>query len=266
VSLTPDKLSADDSWVIDLVDSATIEVRVSIEAKLESAGSDAYDSQCKWGGPSLLIPENVTATARALEALVITVVTSCRRTYLIFHLDSNKQHFFSTRALDALSRNSSKDLASTSTHCDCYERAVIIRNCIVDEYIWHLTTSRMDVTSMMSNDVADKSRWVTGSGMEVLAMHTNSCGRRCLCKQSPFVVLGTDQVALEPAKVRADDRKGSGSGSSASDMIKVLSGTDPELDVADAVTVKVSSVGEVAVTTKLLRVIIYPTPHHLARA
>ena len=59
-----------------------------------------------------LFQENVTAIARALEALSITAVT---------------------RALYALSRNSAKDLASTSTHCDCYERAVIIRNCIVDE-------------------------------------------------------------------------------------------------------------------------------------
>jgi len=59
-SLTPIKLSTDDSWVIDPVDSATIEVRVSIEAKLDSAGSDTGDSECNWGGPSLLIPENVT--------------------------------------------------------------------------------------------------------------------------------------------------------------------------------------------------------------
>jgi len=45
VSLTPVKHSADDSWVIDLVDSATIEVRVSTEAKSDSAGSDACDSE-----------------------------------------------------------------------------------------------------------------------------------------------------------------------------------------------------------------------------
>ena len=44
-------------------------------------------------------------------------------------------------------------------------------------------------------------------------------------------------------------------------MIEVLAGTDPESDVADAGTVKVSSVSDVAGTTKLLRVIIYPSPH-----
>jgi len=68
-------------------------------------------------------------------------------------------------------------------------------------------------------------------------------------------------VALEPAKVLADDRKGSGSGSSDSAMTAVLAGTDPESDGADAGTVKVSSVGDVAGTIKLLRVIIYPPPH-----
>jgi len=68
-------------------------------------------------------------------------------------------------------------------------------------------------------------------------------------------------VALEPARVVADDRKGSGSGSSASATIEVLAATDPESDVADAGTAKVSSVGDVAGTTKLLRVIIYPLPH-----
>ena len=34
-------------------------------------------------------------------------------------------------------------------------------------------------------------------------------------------------------------------------MVEVLEGTDPESDVADAGTVKVSSVGDVAGTTKL---------------
>jgi len=139
-----------------------------------------------------LFQKHVTAIARALEVLSITAVA---------------------RALDALSRNSAKKLASTSTHCDCYERAVIIRNYVVDEYSWHLATSRMDVTSMISNDVADEPRSVSGSGMEVLVMHTDSCGRRCSGKQSPFSILGTDQVALEPARVLANERKGSGSGS-----------------------------------------------------
>jgi len=98
---------------------------VSTEAKSDSAGSDTCDSECNWNGLSRFIPENVIAIARALEANFITAVT---------------------RALYALSRNSAKDLASTSTHCDCYERDVSIRNCIVDEYSWHLATSRMDVT------------------------------------------------------------------------------------------------------------------------
>jgi len=138
VFLTPVKLSADGSWVSDPVDSATIEVQVSTEAKSDSAGSDTCDSECNWGGVSLLIPENITAIARVVKALSITAVT---------------------RALDALSRNSAKDLVSTSTHCDCYERAVSIRNSVVDEYSWHLATSRMDVTSIMiSNDVADVPR------------------------------------------------------------------------------------------------------------
>ena len=119
----------------------------------------------------------------------------------------------------------------------------------------------MDVMSMISNDVADEPRSVSSSGMEVLAMHTNSCGRQCSGKRSPFSILGIDQVALEPARVLADDRKGSGRGSSASAMVEVLEGTDPESDVADAGTVKVSSVGDVATTTNLLRVIIYPPFH-----
>ena len=112
VSLTPVKLSADGSWVIDPVNSALIAVRVSTEANSDSAGSDACESECSWGGQSLFIPENVTAIARALEALSITAVI---------------------KALYALSRNSAKDLASSSTHCDCYERALIIYSCIIDE-------------------------------------------------------------------------------------------------------------------------------------
>jgi len=72
---------------------------------------------------------------------------------------------------------SAKDLASTSTHCDYYEKAVGIRNCIVDECSWHLAISRMDVTSMVSNNIADVPRLVSSSGMEVLAMHTNFCGQ-----------------------------------------------------------------------------------------
>ena len=138
--------------------------------------------------PSVLTPIKLSAddssvidpvVARALEALSITAVS---------------------RALDALSRNSAKDLASTSMHCDCYEGAVIISNCVVDEYRWHLATSRMDVTSMISNDVMNEPRSVSSNGMKVLAMHTNSCGRRCSGKLSPFSILGTDKVALEPAR------------------------------------------------------------------
>jgi len=41
-------------------------------------------------------------------------------------------------------------------------------------------------------------------------------------------------------------------------MIEVLAGTDLESDVADAGTVEVSRVVDVAGTTKFLRVIIYP--------
>jgi len=114
---------------------------------------------------------------------------------------------------------------------------------------------------MVLNDVADVPQLVSCSGMEVLAMHTNSCGRRCSGKQSPYSILGTDQVALEPTRILADDRKGSGSGSSDSAMIEVLAGTDPGSDVADAGTVNFSSVGDVAGTTKLLRVITYLPPH-----
>jgi len=109
---------------------------------------------------------------------------------------------------------------------------------------------------MISNDVADVPRLVSSSGMEVLVMHTHSCGCQCSGKKSPVSILGTDQVALEPARVL-----GSGSGSSDSGMIKMLAGADPESDMADACTVKVSSVNDVEGTTKLLRVIIYPPPH-----
>jgi len=75
---------------------------------------------------------------------------------------------------------------------------------------------------MISIDVADVPCLVSRSGIEVLVMHTNSCGRQCSGKQSPFSILGTDQVALEPARVLANDRKGSGSGSNDSAMIEVL--------------------------------------------
>jgi len=68
-------------------------VRVRIEVKSDSAGSDACDSKCNWSGLSLFIPEDVTA----LDAVSITTVA---------------------RPLNALSRNSAKDLAPTSTHCD----------------------------------------------------------------------------------------------------------------------------------------------------
>ena len=68
-------------------------------------------------------------------------------------------------------------------------------------------------------------------------------------------------MALEPAGILADHRKGSDSGSSDSAMIQVLDGTDSESDVADAGTVKFSSAGDVAGTTKLLRVITYFPPH-----
>jgi len=42
-----------------------------------------------------------------------------------------------------------------------------MRNCVLDEYRWHLATSSMDVTSMISNDVAGVPRSVSSSGMEV---------------------------------------------------------------------------------------------------
>jgi len=104
--------------------------------------------------------------------------------------------------------------------------------------------------------LADVPRLVSSSGMEVLVMHTLSCERQCSSKQSPFSMLGTDQVTFEPARVLADDRKNSCSSLGDSAMIAVLAGTDPESDVADAGTVRVSSVGDAAGTTKLLRVII----------
>jgi len=107
VSPTPVKVSSNGSGVVDPVDLATVEVRMSIKAKSDSVGFKACDSECNWGGLSLLIP----AVARALVAL---------------------------------SSNSAKDLAPTSTHCDhCdyYERAVSIRNCVVDEYSWRLATT-----------------------------------------------------------------------------------------------------------------------------
>jgi len=72
---------------------ATVKVQMSTEAESDSAEYDDCDSKCNWGRLSLLIPENVTAVAKALAAL---------------------------------SRNSAKDLAPTSTHW----RAVSIRYCI----------------------------------------------------------------------------------------------------------------------------------------
>jgi len=44
-------------------------------------------------------------------------------------------------------------------------------------------------------------------------------------------------------------------------MIEVLADTDLESNVAETGTVEVSSVGDVAGTTKFLRVIIYPPLH-----
>jgi len=127
---------------------------MSTEAKSDSAGSDACDRECNWGGLSLLIPENVTAVARALVVL---------------------------------SRNRAKDLAPTSTHCDYNKRAVSIRNCAVDEYCWRLATSRMNATSMISNDVADVPRSVSSSGMEVKAKKTDSCERHSArVNRAPF--------------------------------------------------------------------------------
>jgi len=65
----------------------------------------------------------------------------------------------------------------------------------------------------------------------------------------------------ERAKVLANSRKGNSRGSSDSDMIAVLAGTDFESDVVDTGIVRVSSVGDAAGTTKLLRIIIYRPPH-----
>ena len=117
----------------------TVAVRMSTMVKSDSAGSNACDSKCNWGGLLLLIP----AVARALVAL---------------------------------SRNSAKDMALNSTHCDYNERAVSIRNCVVDEYSWRLATSRMDVTSMISNDVADVPRSASISGKEVKEKKKNLVG------------------------------------------------------------------------------------------
>ena len=70
------------------------------------------------------------------------------------------------RALFALSRNSAKDLTPTSTQCEYNERAVSIRKCVVDEYSWRLATSRMNLTSIISNDVADVPQSVSSIGMK----------------------------------------------------------------------------------------------------
>jgi len=77
-------------------------VRVNAEAKSDPAGSSACDSEFNWGEFSLLITEDVTAVARALDALFL--------------------------------RNSAKGLAPTSTHCNYHERTASIRDCVVDEY------------------------------------------------------------------------------------------------------------------------------------
>ena len=71
-----------------------------------------------------------------------------------------------TRALVALSRNSAKDLTPTSTQCEYNERAVSIRKSVVDEYSWRLATNRMNVTSIISNDVADVPQSVSSIGMK----------------------------------------------------------------------------------------------------
>jgi len=153
LSPTPVRVSLNSSGVVEPVDLATVEVRMSTEAKSDSARSNACDSECNWGGFSLFIPETVAAVARALVAL---------------------------------SRNSAKDLAPTSTHCDCNERAASICICVVDEYSWRLSTSRMNVTSMISNDVVDVPRSVLSSGMEVKVKHTDSCGRARVSRAPKF--------------------------------------------------------------------------------
>jgi len=112
LSPTPVKVSLNSSRVVEPVDLVLVEVRMSTEAKSDLTRSNACDSECNWGGFSLFIPETVTAVARALVAL---------------------------------SRNSAKDLALTSTHCNYDERAVSICICVVDEYSWRLSTSRMNV-------------------------------------------------------------------------------------------------------------------------
>jgi len=118
VSLTPIKVSSNGSGIVDPVDLATVEVWMSTEAKMDSGGSDACDVESTWVGLLRLIPINVTAVARAL---------------------------------DALSRNSAKDLAPTSTHCDDNVRAVSICNCVVNEYSGRRATNRMNETSMISD-------------------------------------------------------------------------------------------------------------------
>jgi len=113
LSLTPVKLSADGSWVIDPVDSATIEVRVSTEAKLDSAGSDACDSKCNWGGLMLFIPENVSAIARTLEALSITAVTRALDALFMIVLRTWRQAVRTVIAMRGLSVFVTASLMST---------------------------------------------------------------------------------------------------------------------------------------------------------
>ena len=110
---------------------STTTVRVNTEAKSDSAGSSACDSKFNWGGLSLLITEDDRAVARALDALFL--------------------------------RNSAKGLAPTSTHCDYNERTASVRYCVVDEYSWRLATGRMNITSMILNDVADVPRSVSSN-------------------------------------------------------------------------------------------------------
>jgi len=110
---------------------STTTVRVNTEAKSDSAGSSACDSKFNWGGLSLLITEDDRAVARALDALFL--------------------------------RNSAKGLAPTSTHCDYNERTASVRYCVVDEYSWRLATGRMNITSVILNDVADVPRSVSSN-------------------------------------------------------------------------------------------------------
>jgi len=74
-------------------------------------------------------------------------------------------------------------------------------------------------------------------------------------------MLDTDQVALELARVLANDSKGVGTGSSDLAMKAMLASTDPASDLANSGTVRVNSVSDAAGTKKLFRVIIYPPPH-----